>query len=50
MANIRNKITRKSKKYWSKEVTSKSRALVLEKGVFTWKDPKCIAASLKKIS
>jgi len=48
MANIRNKITRKSKKYWSKEVTLNSRALVLEKGVFTWKDPKCIAASLKK--
>jgi len=35
------------KKYWSKEVTEKSDALVLDKGVFTWKDPKKIAASLK---
>ncbi len=38
----------KSEKYWSKEVTLKSRALVLEEGVFTWQDPKHIAQSLKK--
>lgn len=38
----------RSKKYWSKEVTLKSRALVLEKGVFTWQDSKRIAQSLKK--
>ena len=38
----------KSEKYWSKEVTLKSRALVLEKGVFTWQNPKRIAQSLKK--
>ena len=38
----------KSEKYWSKEVTLKSRALVLEGGVFTWQDPKRIAQSLKK--
>lgn len=38
----------KSEKYWSKEVTLKSRALVLEEGVFTWQDPKRIAQSLKK--
>jgi len=38
----------KSKKYWSKEVTLESRALALEEGVFTWKDPKRIARSLKK--
>ena len=38
----------KSKKDWSKEVTLKSRALVLEQGVFTWKNPKRIAMSLKK--
>ena len=38
----------KSERYWSKEVTLKSRALVLEKGVFTWQDPKRIAHSLKK--
>jgi hypothetical protein len=33
---------------WSAEVTRKSRALVLEDGVFTWKDPKRIARSLKR--
>jgi len=38
----------KLKKYWSKEVNLKSRALVLEEGVFTWNDPKLIARSLKK--
>lgn len=38
----------KKKKYWSKEVTEKSNALDLEKGIFTWKDPKRIAASLKR--
>jgi len=38
----------KSKKDWSKDVTLKSRALVLEEGVFTWKNPKRIAMSLKK--
>ena len=38
----------KSEKDWSKEVTLKSRALVLEKGVFAWKDPKRIAQSLKR--
>lgn len=35
-------------KYWSKEVTEHSYALDLEKGVFTFKDPKKIAASLKR--
>lgn len=35
------------KKYWSGEVTKHSIALDLEEGVFTWKDPKKIAASLK---
>lgn len=35
-------------KKWSQQVTENSRALVLEKGVFTWKNPKKIAASLKK--
>lgn len=37
----------KKRKYWSKEVTEKSYALDLEEGVFTWKDPQRIAASLK---
>ncbi len=39
---------RKSKKYWSAEVMEKSRALVLEEGVFTRDDPRKIAASLKR--
>lgn len=38
------------KKYWSGEVTKHSIALDLEEGVFTWKDPKKIAASLKSSS
>ncbi|MGD2167467.1 MAG: DUF3175 domain-containing protein [Gammaproteobacteria bacterium] len=33
---------------WSARVTRESRALVLEEGVFTWKDPKRIARSLQK--
>lgn len=36
------------KKYWSKNVTEKSVALDLKEGVFTWRDPKKIARSLKK--
>ena len=35
-------------KRWSQEVTEHSDALDLEKGVFTFKDPKKIAASLKR--
>ena len=37
-----------TKKYWSGEVTRSSFALDLEEGVFTWKDPIKIAASLQK--
>ena len=33
---------------WSQRVTEESAALVLEEGVFTWKDPEKIARSLKK--
>ena len=40
--------SRKSKRYWSGEVTEKSDALDLEEGVFTWKNPKKIARSLKR--
>ncbi|MGE0008092.1 MAG: DUF3175 domain-containing protein [Parvibaculaceae bacterium] len=36
------------KKRWSREVTEKSDALDLDKGVFTWKNPKRIASSLKR--
>ncbi len=35
-------------KNWSEKVTRKSDALDLEQGVFTWKDPKKIARSLKR--
>ena len=37
-----------SQKKWSAEVTRHSDALDLEDGVFTWKNPERIAASLKK--
>jgi Protein of unknown function (DUF3175) len=37
-----------SKKCWSAEVTEHSDALDLDSGVFTWRDPKRIARSLKK--
>ena len=33
---------------WSQDVTEHSDALTLERGVFTSKDPKVIAASLKR--
>lgn len=42
MSKIRNR------KYWSREVTEHSNALDLEPGVFTWKDPRRIAKSLKR--
>jgi hypothetical protein len=38
----------KSRQRWSQEVTEHSNALDLKKGVFTLKDPKRIAASLKR--
>ena len=39
---------RQTKKYWSRKVTLESHTLILEEGVFTWKNPKRIAQSLKK--
>jgi len=33
---------------WSSKVTGESNALDLEEGVFTWKEPRKIALSLKK--
>ena len=36
------------RKKWSQAVTEKSIALDLDEGVFTWKNPKRIAASLKR--
>ncbi|WP_212525344.1 DUF3175 domain-containing protein [Actibacterium sp. MT2.3-13A] len=38
----------KPPKRWSQKVTETSHALALEEGVFTWDDPKRIAASLKR--
>jgi hypothetical protein len=40
--------TESKAKYWSGEVTKRSNALDLEPGVFTWRDPAKIAASLKR--
>lgn len=40
-------MAKKSSRRWSADVTQHSNALDLEQGVFTWKDPKRIAASLK---
>jgi hypothetical protein len=40
--------TAKPPKRWSREVTARSNALDLEAGVFTLKNPKAIAASLKR--
>ena len=37
-----------SSDYWSEKVTRESDSLDLEEGVFTWKDPKKIALSLKQ--
>ena len=39
---------RNAVRYWSGRVTRESNALDLEGGVFTWKDPKRIARSLKR--
>jgi hypothetical protein len=37
-----------AQKRWSQHVTETSHALDLDQGVFTWSDPKRIAASLKR--
>ena len=37
-----------SKQRWSQHVTKTSNALDLDRGVFTWGEPKRIAASLKR--
>jgi len=40
--------SRKTRKYWSREVTKHSNALDLEASVFTWNDPTRIARSLSR--
>lgn len=42
-----SKTARKKSSRWSAKVTRESHALALDEGVFTWKDPKRIARSLK---
>jgi len=42
------KSARKAGRRWSAQVTRSSNALDLSRGVFTWKDPKRIAGSLKR--
>jgi uncharacterized protein DUF3175 len=37
-----------SRRRWSRRVTTSSNALDLDRGVFTWKDPRKIARSLKR--
>lgn len=44
----RRKSTRPKTKYWSARVTKESDALDLDRGVFSLRDPKRIAASLKR--
>jgi hypothetical protein len=39
---------RKTGRRWSARVTRTSDALTLDRGVFTWKDPRRIAGSLKR--
>lgn len=45
---IMSKAKKEKPKNWSDYVTKHSFALNLEEGVFTWNDPRKIAASLKK--
>ena len=41
-------MAKKAAKKWSSKVTRESHALALDQGVFTWKNPMRIAASLKR--
>ncbi len=47
-AASRKRAPRNGTRYWSARVTRESNALDLEGGVFSWNDPKRIAASLKR--
>ena len=48
MSKTDSKKDKGSNKKWSARVTRESHALELEEGVFTWKDPRRIARSLKR--
>ena len=39
---------RRTAKYWSQRVTRFSNALDLDRAIFTWRDPKRVARSLKR--
>jgi len=47
-ASKRKQAASRSGRRWSQRVTQRSDALTLDKGVFTLRDPKRIAASLKR--
>jgi len=42
------KTNTRSSRRWSRRVTKTSNALDLDRGVFTWKDPRRVARSLKR--
>jgi len=46
--HMKSKSDQTKNKKWSARVTRESHALQLEEGVFTWKDPRRIARSLKR--
>ena len=46
--HVRNAVRKDSRKYWSARVMQKSDALDLKSRLFTWRDPKRIARSLKQ--
>jgi len=48
MATTVRRRPRRSARRWSRRVTETSNALDLDRGVFTWKDPRRIARSLKR--
>jgi hypothetical protein len=48
LENSDEKVIPTDTRNWSAKVTRESNALDLEQGVFTWKDPKKIALSLKQ--
>jgi hypothetical protein len=48
MAQAKKKQRKSPRRYWSHDVTKNSNALDLERNVFTWKDSKRIARSLKR--
>jgi hypothetical protein len=47
-STARRRPAARSERRWSARVTRTSNALDLSRGVFTWKDPKRIARSLKR--